>query len=434
MNRKSWSLFLALATGCAVALLVPNGKDAPQPPVQIAKSEPEFTQSGPARQPEHIVEFDSDFARQSNEFGLKLFREINKSVPSVGNVAISPISITQVLSLFANGAAGDTAEQLKKLLGVTGDLADFNTSNGAWLKSADEMRQVKLAIANSVWVNPGASIEPAFTHIAKQYNAEARVLSADSTTATNEVNAWVSDRTSGMIPHIIDNIMGINVLLANAVYFNGAWTLPFRANDTVPANFLSANGDKQICQMMTQADSFRYLKTEKAQVLRLTYGYGQPVAMLLILPSPDVSIEDTIDSLDAETYAGFSRQLTELEEIPAGSVQIPCFKIQYKQDLDSVFGALGFGSILKSGDFSGISADLQQDANSLLTHLAVVEVTETGTEAAATTQMFMYAGVPDVTENFHFRADRPFLFFIEQTAEEAGGLIIFAGVVREIPE
>ncbi len=67
-------------------------------------------------------------------------------------------------------------------------------------------------------------------------------------------------------------------------------------------------------------------------------------------------------------------------------------------------------------------------------HQAVVDVSETGTEAAAATGLPMYAGVADITENFDFRADRPFLFFIEQTSDDTGGLILFAGVVREMPE
>ena len=57
-------------------------------------------------------------------------------------------------------------------------------------------------------------------------------------------------------------------------------------------------------------------------------------------------------------------------------------------------------------------------------HRAVVEVNEEGTEAAAATAVVMMMRSAMIDKEFSFRADHPFLFFIQEKATKS---ILFLG-------
>ena len=75
----------------------------------------------------------------------------------------------------------------------------------------------------------------------------------------------------------------------------------------------------------------------------------------------------------------------------------------------------------RAADFSGI--DGRRDlAISQVAHKAYIDVSEAGTEAAAATGIAV--SLTAYAEPAVFRADRPFLFFLRDTA---AGAVLFAG-------
>lgn len=65
-------------------------------------------------------------------------------------------------------------------------------------------------------------------------------------------------------------------------------------------------------------------------------------------------------------------------------------------------------------DFSGITSDPNGLYISKVVHKAVVEVNETGTEAAAATGVIMMTRCAMILEPANFICDRPFLFMIHE--------------------
>ncbi len=82
-----------------------------------------------------------------------------------------------------------------------------------------------------------------------------------------------------------------------------------------------------------------------------------------------------------------------------------------------------------NADFSGIAA--QPLRISGVVHKTFVEVTESGTEAAAVTsvEMVLMSLPVDKKEPVLFRVDRPFVFAI---CERSTGAILFIGEIGEI--
>lgn len=63
-------------------------------------------------------------------------------------------------------------------------------------------------------------------------------------------------------------------MLANVIYFKGAWSIPFKKNETVPADFLDAHGKPNgRVHMMTERGPYQFSLVPKleAQVVELPY-------------------------------------------------------------------------------------------------------------------------------------------------------------------
>jgi serpin B len=72
------------------------------------------------------------------------------------------------------------------------------------------------------------------------------------------INGWVSERTEGLIPQILDSLPEqVALALANAIYLNADWQHPFEPGDTRPGVFHKAVGEDTV-DFMHQTASLRY--------------------------------------------------------------------------------------------------------------------------------------------------------------------------------
>ena len=120
----------------------------------------------------------------------------------------------------------------------------------------------------------------------------------DETTLA-DLNAWVSDRTDGMIPAILDRIPGsAMVYLVNALAFDGQWESVYRENQIHEGTFTAEDGAAQPVQMM-YSQEYAYLEDGLATGF-LKYYEGGTYAFAALLPNEGVSLEDYIASLTGE--------------------------------------------------------------------------------------------------------------------------------------
>lgn len=106
-------------------------------------------------------------------------------------------------------------------------------------------------------------------------------------------------------------------------------------------------------------------------------------------------------------------------------LQLPRFKIEESYDLEDVMRALGMVDAFSAltSDFSGMTR-AQGLAVSKIRHQSFVEVTEEGTEAAASTGVTIIKVSARFNESFH--CNHPFLFFIKHNKTNS---ILFFGRV-----
>jgi serpin B len=106
-------------------------------------------------------------------------------------------------------------------------------------------------------------------------------------------------------------------------------------------------------------------------------------------------------------------------------VYLPKFKLSERYQLNDALTALGMTDAFDPAAANFTDMDGARDLFvSLVAHQAVLDVNETGTEAAAATEGVMAGAAEELAPTPVFRADHPFLFFIR---DEATGTVLFLG-------
>ena len=400
-TRQSWGVGLRLLAGGLIAIL---GWSTPA--------------ASPTDQAS-LVSADTGFA-----FGL--VKELLRAQPEK-NVFISPYSISTVLQMVCNGAAGATRDQMTQVLCKSGldpaALSQAHKDLDASVRGAET--NVTLRVANAIWYASGIQVKPAFAALNKDfYGATMDTLDFTGHQAGSIVNAWAEKNTSGRIKNIIAGPLpaDTSMLLANAIYFKGSWDKKFDPKATQNRPFhLIAGGEKQV-PMMQEAGEFEYQEGNGCQAVRLPYA-GKRLGMYVLLPGSGSNATKVVASLNERSWQdGLLRKLANRK----GSVVLPKFKLEFGAELKRPLEAMGMAlPFSHSADFSGMSS--RPLYLSAVVHKSFVEVNEEGTEAAAATVAVMrpMAMLP-VAPPFKMVVDRPFVFLIADNLTKA---ILFVGVV-----
>ncbi len=354
-------------------------------------------------------------------FGLELFRDIVKHEHADSNVFISPLSISVALGMTANGAVGETREQMYTAL----QFPELTPSqiNEAYKNVIEILPQIDpeitVGIAQSIWYPPHISVQPNFIDLSRAYfSALVRELDFSLPSANDTINIWVAGETNDRIPKLLENRIerDIIMILVNAIYFKGAWMYRFNPDSTTDDQFTLANGSQIACRMMNKLGDVGYFADSLFEAVNLPYGKGD-FAMAVFLPRPSLGTLELAEQFTENNWAAWVQRFYEEQVL----LQFPKFKIEYGIGLNNHLRRLGMTlPFLPSADFSNMFAGGGGWIDTVI-HKAFVEVNEEGTEAAAATVVLMERSGP-----ITFRVDRPFIFVIW---ERQTGTILFMGKV-----
>jgi serine protease inhibitor len=326
----------------------------------------------------------------------------------------------------------------------------------------------ELRVANGLWGEKTYPFKQAYLDtIDKYYGASA--LSVDFRNnfeeARKRINAWVEERTRDHImelipPKALDK--DTTLVVANAIYFKGQWTIPFNAKQTRDRPFTLADSTKvQVPTMYhlfrnaarygafkkdgaffntprqvergSEDDRAHYPDTDGFEVVELPYKGGE-VSMVVIAPRSASGLPALEKLLSGHTLQGCMASL----QGRAVNVYLPKFKMESSFNLNETLEKLGMMRAFRApGTKDGAQFDGMCDTKDALEklyiskvlHKAFVEVNEKGTEAAAATAVLgkkKKKSDDSVPFTPTFRADKPFVFLIR---EQKTGAILFLGRV-----
>ena len=373
-------------------------------------------------------------AAASNAFGFDLMRTELAEKPSAGNVVISPLSVHAALSMALQGAAGNTAAEMLRTLHLSSDAAAAASSYRVLLAALDERsKEQTLTVANALWIDSATRVKPEFLNANRiSFGASVQTLDFSHTDPVPVVNAWVAEKTHGMITHILDKRPKGGLVIGDAIYFKAQWQRVFEKAATGPQPFhLDASRTADV-PMMHAEMQLPIVTDAGFSATRLDYKGGDSAAYL-ILPSTGHSLDSVLSGLTSSKFANLRRQLDSTAPTLT-ALALPKFDTTVGADLKKPLAEMGMPTAFDqyTADFSGMATLLPGQTLYIdqALHKARLKVEEKGTEAAAATIIVMQFGSamsrPEPTP-IPFVCDHPFALAI---VDKASGAVLFLAAVR----
>ncbi len=366
------------------------------------------------------------FAQQTTDFAFDFAKRVTVAEGATRNVFVSPLSLHIALGMVLNGANGPTAQEIQKTLKLDAQtLAEANQTYRNLLENLPAVdTKVQMGLANSVWYQNTFAVEKTFVDLLREtFKADIKAENfADAATPTR-INTWVSEKTKGRIPKVLDQIRPDEVMfLINTVYFKGDWKTKFDADATADQLFTAADGTPKTVRMMRIKDAFRRATRANYEALELPYG-ADKFAMTVLLPNEGTTAEAVLNGLTSSEWAQLNSKLTS----QLVTVGLPKFILKdLSYDLTGLLREMGMPTAFTDrADFSKLSAAERTYLTSVKQG-TFVAVDEQGTEAAAATSVGV--GVVSYNPDEFFDCNRPFVFVIH---EKTSGTILFIGKVAD---
>jgi serpin B len=368
---------------------------------------------------------DRVLAAQSR-LSLQLIQQLANERGAGNNLVVSPASLAAVLSLLDVGADASMRAALYKTLGFDDDhpnAAAIDLENLRVLVSklgkGVEDKDTILKLANWIVFDPKS--EPVDEALRRLRATGARVTQDDlSDPATiKAINDWVSEKTKGLIPSIIDQgpkMPGIVAL--DALYFKAAWLDQFNKSATHTEPFHLLGGTDFEVQMMAKLFS-RVDFRQDGRFVAVDLPYKNSRFSLVVITTNDKpasagEFTDVASWLYGDGFASARVQLS-----------LPRFTIEDKNEMLDALDKLG----LKEGRTSpmalgGLASNLA--GISAITQKTYLRVDEEGSEAAAATAVTIERSAMPRSETVEMKVDKPFLFALRDAET---GLILMSGYV-----
>mgnify|MGYP003487996411 FL=1 len=396
---------------------------SPSPTEQIAKVTLSDMQSG--------------YVKAGNTMSFKFLKEIYCGE----NLICSPLSLQYAIAMAANGASGETLQEIIDFLGYGEEGIDaLNEYSKTLLEQLPAVDlDVTLKVTDALLVNDDFPLLPSFKKTVEEsfYAAVDNIDFSDPQQIAARINEWAKRNTNGFIDKVIEpsEISADAVAyIMNALYFKAKWagdeySPMFREEGTKSENFTLNDGKTIKAAMMRNTRYHEYAEMDGYKVLVLPYA-NRKFNMYILLPDEN-NIEGLIEKLQTSSWTDILANLKQDAEV---HVKLPKFNIENKHNLNDALNGLGVRKAFEpaSAEFNGMFTpkDDYYYWISTVIQKSRISVSEWGTEAGSVTVVEMDGATdagPGPKEVF-FYADHPFVFII---GEETSGTILFEGVVMQ---
>lgn len=360
-------------------------------------------------------------AQKNNSFALNLFAKME----GMDSQVMSPLSVTYLMGMLANGTDGQTRQEILSTMGWKDETLDnINAFSRQFIEQATRKdAKTTVHIANYVALNKNEKLKDGIVGTLEQnYKAAIEPLDFSSDQTTGHINAWCSKQTKGMIPSIIDDVdPSALAYIMNAIYFDGTWKKGFKKAFTKEERFQGYTRDVKRVPMMWQSDKFSYTSNDTYAAVILPYA-GEEYCMTVFLPNEGKSIAEMMKTINADALTNIQQN----SETCIVDLKLPRFTTEMKLQLNDVISQLGAPSMFSPAlaNFSNLT-DKSLHISQML-QKAKIEVSETGTKAAAVTAATVMMTSLDRNEPRYveFHANRPFVYTI---TDSQTGAILFIG-------
>ncbi len=368
-----------------------------------------------------LTEGELVIAKQNNQFAWNMFSYANAVE---GNTIVSPLSASYAVCMTADGANGETRDEIYRAFGFencnSDDINGYMQKLSSQLMSLDS--KTTLAIANSLWYNEKYDIYDSYiSNLKTYYDAEVKLLGPN---AVNDINNWCSKKTKGLIKKLLyqeDIPTDIAAILINALYFKGEWKEKFDKKDSFKGDFYTIDNTTSKVDFMSGKKSAGYTEAETFTMASLDFG-NRSFSARFILPNEDKTLNDCIEEIKTTGWEQITKGHTYYAKY---SLNIPKFTITNNIDMKPIYQEMGITSAFdSSADFSNMSP-VKTLAITSASQSNYFEIDEDGATAASTSSTV----TGDLLAIAPFSLNRPFIFAL---TEQSTGAILFIGKIEKL--
>ena len=294
------------------------------------------------------------------------------SETNVANSVFSPIGLAISVAMLGEGTGGTHRANIAESFGL---LSDFGNAFSYVFKSyaaASASNAVSITVAPSLWSRQPNKLDLDYRHsLLRNFEAETGNLQH-----LLSINAWTEAKTDGRIPEIVSEIPPhTDILLLNAIAFEGAWEKGFDPAQTTQDDFRCEDGTARKVPMMHGERLVTRVQTADYAAIRLPFA-ASGVSMLYLLPAEKAKIaafrsrwgkDLSIDELKSLFRVGTGAEVSTLSL----KLAVPRMEIDSRWSLRPIISAF---KVPVSG-YARIGADFKIDA---ILQAAYVKVSETG--------------------------------------------------------
>lgn len=228
---------------------------------------------------------------------------------------------------------------------------------------------------------------------------------------SNTYNNWASGKTKGTIPQVrFTPDPSTKMIMSSAVYFKGGWIYKF--NPATKGEFFTGNGERKAVPMMTLRKKLPYGNIRKmAEWISIPYNSSD--SMIVILPKPDLSLDNFINRFSEEDMDLIMASLGN-DNYANVNLTMPKFKIDSVTSLVKPMQGMGIHrAFSENSEITKLTTNREPLQVSNAVQQASMEVNEEGSIASSLTSFSVVAlSYSPPVSDVELIVNRPFIAII----------------------
>ncbi len=356
---------------------------------------------------------DSIVSGKINELGFALFKEM-QATNQGHSFVFSPLCASTALAMLANGASGETLQEIERLIGSS---KTANAFFHKYLQAMPHTQDYLLEMNGLIAVNQSNPLSGNFVELLKNdFQAVARNYNFNDSRTADAINNWISGLTEGRISNVISEIDNQEIaLLISLLRIKSPWAVPFCETMTFVDNghFVSESGDTIVHPMMFQEIPAYMMENEEFQALVKEFKMKH-FSMLFVLPK-NKTLNECLSMFNVQTFYETVESLRFEEDV---QIEIPRYSTESEKNFSEMLRKLLPNAMGMKSNYARMSSVPSRVEK--IIQKTRIDVAEGGVDAASTTlEETWYLSISP-----SFIADHPFLYFIY---DDISRTILFMG-------
>ena len=386
------------------------------------------------------------FLEKLELFAAKLTQKVYAYSDKKTNIAVSPVSVYMALALAVECTNGDTRNELLDAVGVTyGEVASFtkilyafsNEKFWSGIPYAKAEDSAFVELANSIWMDDNVTLtDTGIGSLVNDYNCDLFHVDFQDSKASKAIEAYIKDKTHGIIDGAIDVSPETLITLINTFYLKEVWKHNGTDLELTEQEYGFQNADGSLTQ--TKLLEGLYFSGKAYEGEGYTSFYTTTATgfkVKFILPKDGYTLEEVFTAENIyriNNISDYKGSDYENKLLHSTRVLFPEYEASYEGDLTKILqNEFGITSAFdpERSDFSGITEeDLVLES---VVHKCELTVTKEGIVGGATTDAYYGDGSSNWKEVYHdYVVDRAFGFVIA----DSYGSILFSGTVNFVAQ